>query len=141
MTNRFTKLLMAVAALGALALGGSALAGAATTGATGTTGASGQTSTPPTRAAFPAPGSAAHEDSEAAVTGADATKAQAAAVASVGSGTAGTVTTNYDKTGYEVTVTKSDGTTVDVHMDLSFMVDSGHGPDPGSQPSAPAAAA
>jgi hypothetical protein len=137
MINRFTKILMAVAALGAFALGGSALAGAATTGATGSTGATGQTIEPAMGAPFrdgPAPGTAAHEDSEAAVTGANATKAQAAAVASVGSGTAGAVTTNYDKTGYEVTVTKSDGTTVDVHMDLSFTVDTGHGPSPGSQP-------
>jgi hypothetical protein len=91
---------------------------------------------------MPAPGSAAHEDAEQAVSGAAATKAQAAAVASVGSGIAGAVTTNYDKTGYEVTVTKSDGTTVDVHMDLSFNVEAGHGPGPGpgprpgSQPSA-----
>ena len=71
-----------------------------------------------------------HEDAETAVTGAAATKAQASAVASVGGGTAGAVTTNFDKTGYEVTVTKSDGSTVDVHMDLSFNVDAGRGPGP-----------
>jgi hypothetical protein len=141
MINGVKKLLMAVAALGALALGGSALASAATTGATGATGATGQISNPPTGARFPAPGTAAHEDSETAVTGANATKAQAAAVASVGGGTAGAVTTNYDKTGYEVTVTKSDGTTVDVHMDLSFNVDTGYGPGPGPRSSASAAAA
>ena len=139
--TRLTKVLMAVAALGAFALGGSALAGAATSGATGTTGATAQTSSPAHGARFPAPGSAAHEDTEAAVTGVNATKAQAAAVASVGGGTAGAVTTNYDKTGYEVTVTRSDGTTVDVHMDLSFTVDAGHGPGPGAQRSAPGQAA
>jgi hypothetical protein len=123
MKSRLKKLLMAGAALAAFALGGSALAGAATTASTGNTGATGATTTsPPMRANFPAPGSAAHEDSETAVTGADATKAQAAAVASVGSGTAGSVTTNCDKTGYEVTVTKADGSTVEVHMDLSFNV-------------------
>ena len=43
---------------------------------------------------MPAHGTAAHEDAEKAVTGADAAKAQAAAVASVGSGTAGSVTTD-----------------------------------------------
>lgn len=121
MKSRLKKLLMAGAALGAFALGGSAIAGAATTGSTGATGAT-STSPPPMRANFPPPGSAAHEDSETAVTGADATKAQAAAVASVGSGTAGSVTTNFDKTGYEVTVTKADGTKVEVHLDLSFKV-------------------
>ena len=141
MTRRLTKLLMAVAALGAFALGGAALAGAASTGASATTGATGQTAPPLTGARFPAPGSAAHEDSEQAVTGTTATKAQSAAVASVGGGTAGAVTTNYDKTGYEVTVTKSDGTMVDVHMDLSFNVDAGHDPSPGSPMPAPASAA
>jgi hypothetical protein len=151
MTKRLRKLLMAVAALAALALGGAALAGAATTGATGssgatgTTGATGQAVMPPAMGARfggPAPGTAAHEDSEQAVTGAIATKARAAAVASLGGGTADAVTTNYDRTGYEVTVTKLDGTTAEVHMDLSFKVDTGHGPggrgpNPGSQTSAP----
>lgn len=71
---------------------------------------------------MPAHGSTAHENAETAVTGADATKAQAAAVKSVGSGTAGAVTTDFTKTGYEVTVTKADGSTVDVHLDSSFNV-------------------
>jgi hypothetical protein len=34
--------------------------------------------------------------------------------------TAGAVTTDYPGTGYEVTVTKSDGSTVEVHLDSSF---------------------
>ena len=131
MTSRLTKLVIAVAALGAFALGGAALAGAASTGASATAGATGQTAPPLTGARFPAPGSAAHEDSEQAVSGTTAARARSAAVASVGGGSAGAVTTNYDKTGYEVTVTKSDGTAVDVHMDLSFHVDAGHGPSPG----------
>jgi hypothetical protein len=80
---------------------------------------------------MPAHGSAAHEDAEKAVTGDNATKAQAAAVASVGSGTAGDVTTDYSGNGYEVTVTKSDGTQVEVHMDSSFNVQAGPG-GPGS---------
>ena len=124
--------LIAVAALGALALGGSARRQRqAVQRAAAGWHRGDRSGRPDARALFPAPGTAAHEDSEAAVTGANATKAQAAAVASVGGGTAGAVTTNYDKTGYEVTVTRSDGTTVDVHMDLSFTVDRGHGPDPG----------
>ena len=80
--------------------------------------------------AMPAHGTAAHEDAEKAVTGASATKAQAAAVASIGSGTAGSVTTDYTGDGYEVTVTKSDGTTVEVHLDSSFTVMQGFGGPP-----------
>jgi hypothetical protein len=118
----FTKrLLIGVAALAALALGGSAIAGAASSS---TTTSSSSSSSPPAHTAFngPAPGTAAHEGAEKAVTGADAAKAQAAAVKSVGSGTAGAVTTNYTANGYETTVTKTDGTTVQVHLDSSFNV-------------------
>jgi hypothetical protein len=67
-------------------------------------------------------GTAAHEDAEKSVTGAAAAKAQAAAVKAVGSGTAGAVTSDRPGTGYEVTVTKTDGSTVDVHLDSSFTV-------------------
>jgi hypothetical protein len=87
---------------------------------------------------MPAHGTSAHENAETAVTGDNATKAQAAAVTSVGSGTAGAVTTDFTKTGYEVTVTKSDGSTVEVHMDSSFNVMQGPG-GPGG-PGAPAGA-
>lgn len=76
--------------------------------------------------AMPAHGTPAHENAEVAVTGANAAKAQAAAVKAVGGGTAGTVTTDFTKAGYEVTVTKSDGTSVEVHLDSSFNVM--HGP-------------
>jgi hypothetical protein len=64
---------------------------------------------------------------EKPVTGANATKAQAAAVKAVGSGTAGAVTTDATGTGYEVTVAKSDGSSVEVHLDQSFTVED-HGP-------------
>ena len=59
------------------------------------------------------------------VTGDTATKAKAAAVKAVG-GTAGAVTTDFPGTGYEVTVTKADGTTVEVHLDSSYTVTQGH---------------
>ena len=71
---------------------------------------------------MPAPGTAAHEDAEKPVTGDAATKAQAAAVKAIGGGTAGDVTADYFGDGYEVTVTKSDGSTVEVHLDSSFNV-------------------
>jgi hypothetical protein len=129
------KVLAGVAALAALGLGGSAIADAASSSTTNTT----TTSTPSTQAQppanFPAHGSAAHEDAEKAVTGDSATKAKAAAVKSIGGGTAGAVTTDYTQNGYEVTVTKSDGSKVEVHLDSSFNVMQGPGGHGG--PSAP----
>jgi len=71
---------------------------------------------------MPAHGTPAHENAEVAVTGANATKAQAAAIKAVGGGTAGAVTTDFTQKGYEVTVKKTDGTTVEVHLDSSFNV-------------------
>jgi hypothetical protein len=53
---------------------------------------------------MPAPGTAAHEDHEQAVTGEAADRAKAAAVKADGGGTAGDVTTDYFGNGYEVTV-------------------------------------
>jgi hypothetical protein len=87
---------------------------------------------------MPAPGTAAHEDAEKPVTGDDAEKAKAAAVKAVGEGTAGDVTTDYFGKGYEVTVTKSDGSTVEIHLDSSFQVMQ-HGPPGGSSQPPPAA--
>ena len=52
-------------------------------------------------------------------------RAQAAAVKSVGSGTAGAVTSDFTGNGYETTVTKSDGSQVEVHLDSSFNVMTG----------------
>ena len=66
------------------------------------------------------------------MTGTAATKAQAAAVKAAGSGTAGAVTTDYSGTGYEVTVTKSDGSTVEIHLDSSFTAFQGPGGAPGA---------
>src|SRR5438270_3807801 len=83
---------------------------------------------------FPAHGSAAHEDAEKPVTGSAATQAKAAAVKYVGGGTAGDVTTDFQGGGYEVTVTKADGSSVEVHLDNAFNVQSGHGPGDGFGP-------
>jgi hypothetical protein len=44
-------------------------------------------------------------------------------VAPVGSGTDGAVTTDVSGNGYEVTVTKSDGSKVEVHLNSSFGLD------------------
>jgi hypothetical protein len=105
-------------------------AGSATAATTPTTssGSSSSTSsssesTPSTRATYPAHGTAAHEALEKPVTGSNATQAQAAAVKAAGSGTAGGVTTDVSGNGYEVTVTKSDGSQVEVHLNQSFGLD------------------
>jgi nicotinic acid phosphoribosyltransferase len=143
------KVIAGVAALGALALGGSAIAGAATssTASTSPQGAPSSQGSPRSqgRPPFngPAHGTAAHEDAEKAVTGAAAAKAQAAAVKSVGSGTAGAVTTDLTGKGFETTVTKADDTKVEVHLDSSYKVmqgPGGHGWPPAGQGGPPPAA-
>jgi hypothetical protein len=128
------KVLAGMAALAALALGGSAIASAASSSTTSTTPPSGSSGHAPPAFNGPAPGTTAHEDAEKAVTGASAIKAQEAAVKSLGGGTAGSVTTNYTGNGYEVTVTKSDGSKVVVHLDSSFNVRQGPGGNGGHRP-------
>jgi hypothetical protein len=127
MLNKLKKVGLGVAALTGAAVGGAAVAGAATShsGTATTPTTAGQP--PPAVRHMPAPGTAAHEDAEKPVTGADADKAKAAAVEAAGGGTAGDVTTDYFGKGYEVTVTKADGSTVEIHLDSSFQVMQ-HGP-------------
>ncbi len=115
--------LVAGGVLGATLLGPT-LANAATATPTASSTASPAPGSGP--ASMPAHGSQAHESAEAAVTGDNATKAQAAAVKAAGGGTAGAVTSDFSKNGYEVTVTKSDGSTVEIHLDSSFTVMQGH---------------
>jgi hypothetical protein len=127
MLSKVKQFALGVAALTGAAVGGAAVAGAATShsGTATTPTTAGQP--PPALRNMPAPGTAAHEDAEKPVTGEDATKAQAAAVEAAGGGTAGDVTTDYFGKGYEVTVTKSDGSRVEIHLDSSFQVME-HGP-------------
>jgi hypothetical protein len=115
MFHNLKKTTAAVVVVAAIAVGGAAIGSAATSTTTPTSSAP---SGPPSN--MPAHGTAAHEDAEKAVTGDAAAKAQAAAVKIVGGGTAGAVTTDYFANGYEVTVTKSDGTSVEIHLDNSF---------------------
>jgi hypothetical protein len=123
MLSKIKKVALGVAALTGAAVGGAAVAGAATSGSgTTTTPASTTGHPPPPARNMPAPGTAAHEDAEKPVTGDAAAKAQAAAVKAAGGGTAGDVTTDYFGNGYEVTVTKSDGSQVEYHLDSSFQV-------------------
>jgi hypothetical protein len=131
MLKRVKQLTLGALALAALALGGSALAGAATGSGSSTT----TTPTPPANGGGPgfsaadAPGKPAHENAEKVVTGEAAEKAKAAALASVGGGTAGAVTGDFRNSGdYEVEVTKKDGSKVTVRLDSSFKVETRHGP-------------
>ncbi len=125
MFGKARKLTLTLAALIGAAVGGAALAGAATSHSS--TATAKPSASHPARplappANMPAPGTAAHEDAEKAVTGAAATKVQEAAVKAAGGGTAGDVTSDFTGRGYEVTVTKSDGTSVEYHLDSSLNV-------------------
>jgi hypothetical protein len=110
------------AAIGGAAIGGATIANAATSS---TSSSKSQTTTQPAPSKFPPHGTAKHEGAENPVTGTTAAKARAAAVKAVGGGTAGEVTTDYSQQGYEVTVTKPDGTKTEVHLDSSFTVSQG----------------
>lgn len=122
-SGRKARMASAATLLAAGAVGGAVVAGSMTANAATPTTPSGSSSASAApHPNFPAHGTTAHESAEKAVTGANATKAQAAAVKSVGSGTAGAVTTDFTGKGYEVTVTKSDGSSVEVHLDSSFTV-------------------
>lgn len=124
MLSKVKKLGLGVAALAGAAVGGAAVAGAATShsGTSAATPATLSAQPPPALRNMPAPGTAAHEDHEKAVTGDAADRAKAAAVKAAGGGTAGEVTTDYFGDSYEVTVTKSDGSKVESHLDSSFDV-------------------
>jgi hypothetical protein len=122
MLSKVKQIGLGVAALTGAAVGGAAVAGAATSHSGTTTPAAAAAHPPPGLRNMPAPGTAAHEDAEKAVTGEAAAKAQAAAVTAAGGGTAGDVTTDYFGNGYEVTLTKSDGSKIEIHLDSSFEV-------------------
>ena len=140
MLGKVKKVALGVAALSGAAVGGAAVAGAATSH-NGTTTAPVATAgqPPPAVRNMPAPGTAAHEDAEKPVSGDAADKAKSAAVKAAGGGTAGDVTTDYFGKGYEVTVTKSDGTSVEIHLDSSFQAMGGPGGWGGGPPPSPPA--
>jgi len=125
MLKRLKQLILGGMALAALALGGSALAGAATGSSTPST----TTTTPETSAEDRHPDSRLptpparrthgerREDRDRRQRG----QAKAAALASVGGGTAGAVTGDFRNSGdYEVEVTKTDGSKVTVRLDSAF---------------------
>jgi hypothetical protein len=128
MSLRLKRIVTGAVAIAAIAAGGAAIGNAATSQSaanTTTTTANAPPSVGSQVPAFPAHGTSAHEAAEKAAGGDAATKAKAAAVKAVGSGTAGAVTTDFTGSGYEVTVTKSDGSTTEIHLDSSFNVQQG----------------
>jgi hypothetical protein len=134
MLSKVMQVGLGVAALGGAAVGGAAVAGAATSNSGTTTPTINSGKPPPGLRNMPAPGTATHEDQEKAVTGEAADKAKAAAVEAADGGTAGDVTSDYFGNGYEVTVTKSDGSEVEIHLDSSFNVMAGPGGSAGGPP-------
>jgi hypothetical protein len=123
--STITKVFAGAAVIVAAALGGAAVAGAAQPqGSTSTSSSDAPAAAAPK---WPVHGSAAHEDAERTVTGSAAAQAKAAAVKFLGGGTAGAVTTDYRGGGYEVTVTRADGTSTEVHLDSSFNPIEGRG--------------
>ncbi len=135
MRGKVMQIALTTAAVAGAAVGGAAIAGAATSHNGTTTTTRSPSGHGPPAMNMPKPGTAAHEKAEQAVTGDAATKAKAAAVQAAGGGTAGDVTTDHGGKGYEVTVTKSDGSTVEIHLDNSFNVIRGrHGPCGGGGP-------
>src|SRR4051794_8573728 len=113
------RTVLAGGGLAAAALPGGGLGAPFISAAGGGAPRSAPTATSPPRQAYPAHGTPEHEGLEKPVTGDAATKAKAAAVKSLGGGTAGAVTTDGRGDGYEVTVTKADGSQVEVHLDSS----------------------
>jgi hypothetical protein len=69
------------------------------------------------------------DDGEGDATGPGADRARQAAVAHLGGGTANEVERGDEEGAWEVEVTKSNGETVDVHLDTSFKVLSVDGDD------------
>jgi uncharacterized membrane protein YkoI len=117
----------ALAAIGATALGGSAIANAASgTGTTSTTASGSATQTqkaPPAQRDPSLGGHQANGKTEKLLTGATATKVEAAAKAKVPGGTIERVETDAD-TGspYEAHVKKAEGSEVIVYVDANFNV-------------------
>ena len=137
--SNMRSMIVTGAAVAAAAVGGATIANAASqSSTTSSSTAAANHQTRPGWQNMPAPGSAAHENAEKPVTGDAATKAKAAAIKAAGGGTATEVTTDFTNTGYEVSVKKSDGTTVEIHMDKFDNVQQGHGP---GRPAGPRAAA
>ena len=136
MPKSVSKVLMAIAAMGALALGGSALADAASSGSS--SGSSGNQNAaapygappaapngqaPPNGGRPPGPHVGRNGQQEKPLSGDTAAKVKAAALAKVSGGTVERVETDADHgSPYEAHVRKSDGTELEVLVNKDFKV-------------------
>ena len=136
MPKSISKVLMAIAAIGALALGGSALADAASSGSS--SGSSGSQNAaapygappagpngqvPPNGQRPPGPHVGANGQQEKPLSGDTAAKVKAAALDKVSGGTVERVETDADHgSPYEAHVRKSDGTELEVLVNKDFKV-------------------
>jgi hypothetical protein len=139
MFDRFRKLIVTLAALGAVAVGAAAIASAASSGS-GTT--SGTTTTQPAQppaappsGQAPAPQDMTHGPGETLLTGDVADKVRQAALDKVPGATVVRVETDSDPDGsaYEAHLQKSDGSFATVEVDKDFQVvgvEDGFGPPP-----------
>ncbi len=117
MTERLKKAMMGIAALVALALGGAALAQAGDSGETDKGARVQERSDDGDRGES----KSESESGEESVTGSGADKAKAAALKITGGGTANSVERdNENGAVWEVEVTKTDGSTVDVRLDQGY---------------------
>ena len=137
---RFRRLAGMGALLGAGALAGGIAAGTLSASAAST----GTATTPAATSQAPVDGPASVRQGETALTGADADKAKAAALAAVSGGTVFRVETDADGDAYEAHMTKADGSHVTVKFDKDFTVTAvqagmgagGHGGPRAAAPSA-----
>jgi hypothetical protein len=136
MPKSISKVLMAIAAIGALALGGSALADAASSGSS--SGSSGSQNAaapygappagpngqaPPNGQRPPGPHVGANGQQEKPLSGDTAAKVKAVALAKVSGGTVERVETDADHgSPYDAHVRKSDGTELEVLVNKDFKV-------------------
>src|ERR1700752_778330 len=115
MTKKIKGGLAAAAALAALAIGGAAIAGAA--------GGGQQNSGPsPAQSAEPAASQDANEGPDQAIGGSALDQASAAALKHTGGGQVTETEVGDEESYYEVEVTRSDGSQVDVQLDRNFGV-------------------
>jgi uncharacterized membrane protein YkoI len=125
MSNKLIKLFAGLLALGALALGGSAIAGATSGNNTEATAEQSEAAEPAEEGEAAEKGDSADEgDSEesGSISAADASRARDAAAAKTG-GQPGHVELDGEHGAtYEVEVTKTDGSQVDVRLDDQFQV-------------------
>jgi uncharacterized membrane protein YkoI len=135
MATKAVKVLAGIAALAALALGGAALAQAG-----GGSSSSDQQAPAPAASQSGSQGESTAPDSSASdpstpITGGPLQRAEAAALDATGGGRVSATEVRDEEGYYEIEVTRSDGSQVDVHLDRDFKVLGTQGDDDDSEES------